>query len=95
MSNGPSVHYLDGTMPFAEATTRVRALGDAFKHLGSCAFRVAHECDPPEWPFTVTFDGYFDSLGTRFDVAITVTLTPREDTPHDPTGPAAPLPLGN
>lgn len=93
--NGPSVRFLDAEMPIAESSTQIRLLGTAFKMVASSAFRVAHECDPAVWPFTVDFTGNFDVRGQVFDVAVTVTITPQGEPPHDPTGSAAPLPLGN
>jgi hypothetical protein len=83
MADGPSVHYTDVVIPLAEDSQRVRMLASAFKMLGSSAFRVAASRDPQSWPFNITFDGTMESYGVAFDVAITVTITKREETTDD------------
>jgi hypothetical protein len=83
MVDGPSVRYTDVVIPLSEDSGRVRMLASAFKMLGSSAFRVASSRNPQSWPFTISFDGTMQSYGAAFDVAITVTITKREEPTDD------------
>lgn len=95
LMNGPAAHWLTGDMPFAESSTRVRVLGQAFMMLGSSAYRASSDFPDANWPFTTGFTGAYQVHGQVYDVAIEVTITKREGITNDPSATADPLALGN